>query len=61
MESMQGVHSTRDSRTMDLDTPGLLHECGILRTKTVQTRGLFHFMELPPEIRVKVRQLFSPD
>ena len=61
MESMQGVHSTRDSRTMDLDTAGLLHERGILRPKTVQTRGLFHFMELPPEIRVKVRPLFSPE
>jgi hypothetical protein len=46
---------------MDLDIPGLLDERGILRMKTVQTRGLFHFMELPPEIRVKVRQLFSPD
>jgi hypothetical protein len=46
---------------MDLDTARLLHERGILRTKTVQTRGLFHFMELPPEIRVKVRPLFSPE
>jgi hypothetical protein len=46
---------------MDLDVPGHLDERGILRTKSVQTRGLFHFIELPPEIRVKVRELFSPD
>jgi hypothetical protein len=45
---------------MDLDIPGFLDERGILRIKTVQTRGFFNFMELPPEIRVKVRQMLSP-
>lgn len=60
---MQGLHSTRDSRTMDLDIPGLLDERGILRTKSVQTRGLFHFIQLPPEIRVKIYNilLISPE
>jgi len=69
MEPMQELHpnSTRDSVTMNLNVLGgresvsqggeHLAEAGSLRTKTVQTKGLFNFMELPAEIRVNVRGL----
>jgi hypothetical protein len=66
MESMQELHqdSTRDSDTMDLDVTGDVEsfyhggehfEGGrSARMKTIQTKGLFNFMELPAEIRVNV-------
>jgi hypothetical protein len=58
---------TRDWDTMHLDVPKIeesaslsshrgehLDEVGAARVKTIQTKGLFNFMELPTEIRVKV-------
>jgi hypothetical protein len=66
MESLHQLQQevTRDSGTKDLDVLGTkdsiylegdqLDKAGPTRVKTVQTKGLFHFMELPTEIRVKV-------
>lgn len=62
MESMQKLHqsSTRDSETMDLGRESMsygeehLAEGGSARTNTIQTKGLFKFMDLPVEIRVHV-------
>jgi hypothetical protein len=34
-----------------------LQDGGAVRSKTIQTKGLFNFMALPPEIRVQVRHL----
>ncbi len=70
MESTQELPghqlSTRDCSTISgvLGTPtgmesvclggGHLEELGAARTKTVRTRGLFNYMDLPAEIRVHV-------
>jgi hypothetical protein len=66
MESMHGSHQygTRDWDMTDLDVSGTeetachgredLEEVGTARAKTIRTKGLFNFMELPTEIRVKV-------
>ena len=62
MESMQELQqsSTRDSETMDLGRESIsyreehLAEGGSARTKTIQTKGFFNFMDLPAEIRVHV-------
>jgi hypothetical protein len=68
MEFMQDLHqdSTRDSDTMDLDVTGTgdvesfyhggehFEGGGSAKMKTIQTKGLFNFMELPAEIRVNV-------
>ncbi|KAH8793929.1 hypothetical protein BGZ57DRAFT_390916 [Hyaloscypha finlandica] len=65
MESMQELQqsSTRDSETMDLGRESIsyreehLAEGGSARTKTIQTKGLFNFMDLPAEIRVHIYDL----
>jgi len=45
-----------DLREMESVCPEQLQDAGSARSKTVQTRGLFNFMELPAEIRVQVNQ-----
>lgn len=56
MEAMQDVYEnrTRDSDLMDLDVEEM-KEGRAMRTMSIRTKGLFNFMELPPEVRVQVR------
>jgi hypothetical protein len=69
MEPVEERHQTptRDSESLDLDVliredsicqrEESLEERGATRTMAIKTKGLFHFMELPPEVRVQVRSL----
>jgi hypothetical protein len=65
MEAEHDMHQngTRDLNTIDLDMSSTrespvqgtqLEEAVLARTRTIRTRGLFHFMELPTEIRLTV-------
>jgi hypothetical protein len=66
---MQGLHqtATRDSGMRNLGVLAIrkegergsygekyLEDGGSVKTKTIQTKGLFNFMEFPAEIRVLV-------
>ena len=69
-QQQQHHNLPRDSRPMDATESGnpsvqevesvcpenLLQDAGAMRSRTVQTKGLFNFMELPAEIRVQVNK-----